>query len=163
MSNRVERKDGYCELLLLKNRKQKLIDKEYAKVSAEDYNKIKKYDWRVYKLGGKLVAATFIGRDFTTINKVLYPDLKRLHRCNNDSLDYRRFNIKHFRNEKAVKNQEKLTVEENKLVSVSASTYDSLEKFKKDNDLEDQDTAINHLLNNSSSSFWSRIKGVVKL
>ncbi|WP_156314564.1 hypothetical protein [Methanobrevibacter arboriphilus] len=41
MVNRVERKDGYCELLLLKNRKQKLIDKEYAKVSAEDYNKIK--------------------------------------------------------------------------------------------------------------------------
>lgn len=163
MSNRVDRKDGYCELLLMKNERQNLTDKYYAKVSAEDYTKIKKYDWRIYKSGGKLVAATFIGRDFTTINKLLFPDLKRLHRYNDDSLDYRRFNIKHFRKETEEKTQKQLKVEENKLVSVSSSTYKLLEKFKKDHDFDDQDTAITHLLNNSGSSLWSRIKGAVKL
>lgn len=161
--NRVERKDGYCEILLRRNPKQGLIDKEYALVSAEDYNKIKKYDWKVYKIGGRLVAATMIGREFTQINKLLYPDLKRLHRVNNNSLDYRKFNIKHFRNEKTVNNQKKLPVEKNMLVSLKTSTYNSLEKFKNDNDLEDQDTAINQLLNKKNNSFLAKIKGMVNL
>ncbi|WP_297898227.1 hypothetical protein [Methanobrevibacter sp.] len=161
--NRVERKDGYCEILLLRNKKQNLTDEYYALVSAEDYKKIKNYDWKVYKIGGRLTGATYIGRDFTTINKLLYPDLKRIHRYNDNTLDYRRFNIKHFRNEKTVNNQKKLPVEKNKLVSVSAPTYNSLEKFKNDNDLEDQDTAINQLLNKKNNSFLAKIKGMVNL
>lgn len=151
--NRVERKDGYCKLLLLPNQKQNLTDKYYAKVSAEDYNKIKKYDWRVYKLGGRLVAATYIGRDFTQINKLLFPDLKRLHRVNDDTLDYRIFNIKHFRNEKInetiKKEPEQETIkikEETKMIAVTRTNYDLLENIKAEKGLEDQDQTISYLI-----------------
>lgn len=150
--NRVIRKDGYCKLLLLRNKKQNLNEDYYVLVSSEDYNKIKQYDWRVYKIGGRLTAATYVGRDFTIITKLLFPALKRVHRVNNDSLDNRRFNIKHFNNEKVIisfkkEKQESLSVkEETKMIAVTRSNYEAIKKLTENKGLKDHNTTVSVLL-----------------
>jgi hypothetical protein len=152
MSNRVIRKDGYCKLLLLPNKGRGLTDEYYCLVSSEDYPKVKKYDWRVYKIGSRLQAATYVGRDFTIITKLLFPNIKRIHRINNDSLDNRRFNIKHFNNEtvsKTIKKekQESLEVkEETMMIDITQSNYGILESIKLEKGFEDQNQSITYLI-----------------
>jgi len=96
--NRFEKKDDYIEILLAPNRSQKLVKNYFLKLSEVDFNRIKNYNWRIFKQGGRLTAMAYDGTKRRFINKVLFPDLKRIHRLNDDELDFRRENIKHFVN-----------------------------------------------------------------
>lgn len=157
--NRIIRKDGYCKLLLMPNKQQGLTEEYYVLVSSEDYPKVKHHDWRVYKQGNKLVAATRIGREFVLITQKLFPELKRVHRINDNSLDNRRFNIKHFRNMKNnnIVNQDKEQnssldpkKEENKIlfkeILLDTMVYNDLERIRNELGYNSPNATIHDLI-----------------
>ena len=142
----INKNDGtkHIQVLLKPNRKLRLNDKEFhVLLDEEDFDKIKKYNWRVSIVAGKFTAITYIGDKPVIITKLMWPHLKKIHRVNKNSLDNRRSNIKHFINlNKKTKpvyiNQPTLIekkTEETKMLVVNESTYNAVKKIGKQHDI----------------------------
>lgn len=91
--HRIDCKTNHCEIPLYPNKKQGIKGK-YALISKEDKSKVKPFEWKVFNYGGRLTARTYYKDKWVDIREILYPNLKRLHRINDDSLDFRRENLK---------------------------------------------------------------------
>lgn len=153
-------KEVYREVLLEPNKKQGLTkERFYTLVSEEDYDNIKNFNWKIAMISGNLTAVAFTNGNFRTITSVMWPNLKRVHRVNDNTLDNRRSNVKFWINKKKAEkqktnvgqdtletNEKEEKSRETKMLVVTEDNYFAVKKIAKDEGLGSVDKAVTVLL-----------------